>query len=73
MFGDETSDQLPAVAGAPDVVGAAFASPFKGLAALVSVPAKLNVARSTLTEQRANALRTRGWKMPAWELGFFCM
>jgi hypothetical protein len=38
-----------------------------------SVAARLNMARRTPAEQRAKASKTRGLKIPASEVEFFCM
>jgi hypothetical protein len=50
----------------------------RGPDASVSVPlegvaAKLNIASNTPTEQRLRAIKTRGFKKPDWEGGFFRM
>jgi hypothetical protein len=40
---------------------------------LEGVAAKLNIASNTPTEQRLRAIKTRGFKKPDWEGGFFFM
>src|SRR2546422_2181249 len=55
------------------VVGLSSDTGLNAVAFALGFPAKLNIARRTPTEPRANANKLRGLKRPDLEVGFFFM